>query len=87
MGKTIRSIRRAVEAGIAASKEPVPSVWRYRVGDRVIKCSQCGSELFEAGPAFAPMFLGVAIQCLECSHLEFFGKDVLTQVEAAEAES
>jgi hypothetical protein len=82
MGNTLRSLKRAVQAEVEAAKQPIPEQARYKVGDRIVRCSQCGGDKFIVGPPFAPLFVGVAIECVSCSHLELFGKDVLIAVSA-----
>ena len=82
MGNTLRSLKRAVQAGVEAAKQPITEQARYKVGDRVVRCSQCEGDTFIAGPPFAPLFVGVAIECARCSHLELFGKGALIAVSA-----
>jgi hypothetical protein len=76
MGKTIKSLRRAVKAARDAAAEPIPKQKKYRIADRVVRCSHCDGELFEGGPAFAPMIIGFALQCVNCGHLEIFAREV-----------
>jgi DNA-directed RNA polymerase subunit RPC12/RpoP len=82
MSKTLRSLRRAVKAGVEAASQPIPEHAKYRIGDRPVRCSQCGGDTFEQAPPFTDMFVGPAIQCVRCSHLEIFGKRVLIEVVA-----
>ena len=70
--KTVRSLKRAVKAGMEGASTPIPKERRYRVAGKIVKCSHCSGELFEWGPAFAPMIVGLALQCAKCSHLEIF---------------
>lgn len=65
-----------MKAARGAAAEPIPKHKKYRIGDRVVRCSHCDGELFEDGPALAPMFIGFALQCVNCGHLELFAREV-----------
>lgn len=80
MNKTLKSLKRAVDAGLKAASEPVEERHKYRAAGKPVLCSHCGGSIFESGPTVAPMLLGKAIQCVRCSHLEIFGKDMLVEV-------
>ena len=79
VNKTLKSLKRAVDAGSKAASEPVEERHKYRAAGKPVLCSHCGGSIFESGPIFE-VFLGRAIQCVRCSHLEIFGKDTLVEV-------
>ena len=70
--KTVKSLKRAVKAGMEAASKPIPEERKYRVKGKMVKCSHCSGALFKWGSAFAPMIVGLALQCAICSHLEIF---------------
>ena len=73
-------MKRAVDAGLKAAAEPVEERHKYKALGKPVICSHCGGSIFEMGPILAPLVLGRAIQCVRCSHLEIFGKDILVEV-------
>jgi hypothetical protein len=79
MGKTLTSLRRAVKAGVKAASQPIPKHKKYRVDGQRVLCSHCAGEIFEDAPVFTDMFVGPAIQCVRCSHIELFGKRALVE--------
>lgn len=58
MNKTIRSLQRGVKAGVKAASEPINTQSKYKSAGQHVRCSQCGSEVFEPGPPFAGTFSG-----------------------------
>ena len=66
-------------AGInAASGKPSPR--RFHALGKAVTCTQCGGDRFEPYGALGVTFGGYALECSQCSHLEYFGKRP-TQVE------
>jgi hypothetical protein len=81
VNKTFKTLKRAVDAGLKAAAEPAEEErHKYKAAGKPVLCSHCGGSIFAAGPAFTPILIGKAIQCVRCSHLEIFAKDILVQV-------
>jgi hypothetical protein len=76
MKKTLKSLKRAVKVGMQAAAEPIEKQKRYRLVGRRVQCSHCDGELFEEGATIAGMFVGSALQCVNCGKIEFFGRSV-----------
>ena len=76
MKKTLKSLKRAVKVGMQAAAEPIEKHKRYRLVGRRVKCSHCEGELFEEGATLEGMFMGSALQCVNCGKIELFGRSV-----------
>ena len=77
MNKTITAIKRGIQV---AGKETVRPR-QFQAGSKPVVCSHCGSDGFQwhghgmLGTRYKAIFIeGYALQCCQCSHLEFFGK-------------
>jgi hypothetical protein len=77
MNKAITAIKRGVKAAMKESLRPR----QFEAGGKQVVCSLCGSDGFHwhghgtAGTRYKALFIeGYALQCGQCSHLEFFGK-------------
>lgn len=74
MNKTLKALKRGAKAGVKAASEPISRHHKYSASGHRIHCSQCACEVFEPGPPFSGILSGPVLQCVECSHLEFFGR-------------
>lgn len=77
MNKTITAIKRGVKAAVKDTLRPR----QFQAGGKPVICSQCSSDGFQwhghgtFGTRQQARFIeGYALQCCQCSHLEFFGK-------------
>jgi len=77
MNKTITAIKRGVKAAVKETLRP----HQFQAGGKPVICSQCSSDGFQwhehgsFGTRYKALFIeGYALQCCQCSHLEFFGK-------------
>jgi hypothetical protein len=77
MSKTIKAIERAAKVVVKEAFRPR----QFEVCGKQVVCSHCGGHGFQwhghgmLGTRYKPLFVeGYALQCCECSHLEFFGK-------------
>jgi hypothetical protein len=73
--KTIKAIRRGVEAALAK-----PSPRKYEAAGKVIVCSHCGGKKFSPYHLTKSATDGMlhdqhALECAACSHLELFAKE------------
>jgi len=79
MSNTLTAIRRGVKVAVKETLHPSPQ--RFQAGGKPVICSLCGGIVFHwhghgtVGTRYKALFVeGYALQCCECSHLEFFGK-------------
>lgn len=77
MKNTITAIKRGFKAAVQETLRPR----QFKIGGKQIVCLRCGSDGFQwhghgtAGTRYQALFIeGYALQCCQCSHLEFFGK-------------
>lgn len=82
MGKTLKALKQAVKAGVAAAREPVPELDRYIIGEKPLLCLRCGGGLFKRNATISllPDFEGDALECARCSHVEIFAKKGVVKV-------
>jgi hypothetical protein len=75
MSKTLRTLKKGIVAGIKAASESIENPPRaYKSAGQPVRCSQCSGEVFKTASLFAEIVSdGSALQCVRCSHLEFFG--------------
>lgn len=79
MSKTISPIKRAIKVALKETFHPSPQ--RFRIGSKSVVCTLCGNDGFHwhghgtLGSRYKALLVeGYALQCCDCSHLEFFGK-------------
>jgi hypothetical protein len=70
MNKTLR----AIEQGVKASLAPLPPQ-KFQAGGKAIICSHCGSDGFKRLNGPGRSWAGYGLQCLQCSHLVYFGEE------------
>lgn len=68
------NVLKAIERGVEAAKQ-ASQPRRFQAGGKPIVCSHCGAENFEIPTRIGTTFTGFALQCFQCSHLVYFGKE------------